>query len=247
MGGIPTRFTGGVLTLGKDGEVETVPGLYAAGEAACVSVHGANRLGANSLLDIVVFGRACAKHIESTLNPGQALPELRKDAGEESLANFDRIRYSSKRNAREPTAGLRLAMQKTMQANASVFRTQTILEEGSKQIDQIAKRLDELRVEDTGLIWNTDLLEALELQNLMSNAVQTMHSARERTESRGAHSREDYKERDDKNWLKHTLSWQTPSDKPYSPSGTKIGYRPVVLTTLDEKECAPVPLMKRVY
>lgn len=190
MGGIPTRYTGEVISQDAQGRDYIVPGLYAAGEAACVSVHGANRLGANSLLDLVVFGRACALHIAETLQPGKPLPPLSAHTGEESLANFDRLRHA---RGQAPTATIRLAMQKCMQNNAGVFRTQDTLEEGVQRIDQIATVMKDIAVSDNSLIWNTDLVEALELQNLMTNAVQTMYSARERKESRGAHSREDYK------------------------------------------------------
>jgi succinate dehydrogenase (ubiquinone) flavoprotein subunit len=240
MGGIPTRYTGEVITHdSKTGEDKIVPGLYAAGEAACVSVHGANRLGANSLLDLVVFGRACALHIAETLEPGTPLPVLSADAGEASLSNFDRIRHAKDGS---PTAEIRLAMQKCMQSNAAVFRTQETLEEGVVQIDKISSRLNNISLTDHSLIWNTDLVEALELQNLMTNAVQTMYSARDRKESRGAHSREDFKDRDDAKWMKHTLSWNNQRD-----STTQIDYRPVTMKTLDSTECASVPPVKRVY
>ncbi len=201
LGGIPTRYTGQVLSQRSDGTEFLVEGLYAAGEAACVSVHGANRLGANSLLDLVVFGRACAQHIAATLKPGAALPDLPADAGEASLQNFDKTRNAS---GAIPTAELRLEMQKCMQNNAAVFRTQSSLEEGCKAIDEIAAKLADVKVVDRGLIWNTDLVETLELQNLMANAVQTMHSAAQRTESRGAHSREDYKVRGEADSQTHT-------------------------------------------
>lgn len=188
MGGIPTRYTGEVI-----GDNDTIiPGLYAAGESACVSVHGANRLGANSLLDIVVFGRACAHHIAETLKEsGKPLPPISEDAHVASLDRLDNIRFSS---GPTPAAALRLKMQKVMQNHAAVFRTEDSLQEGVQKIDSVAEELrNNLGITDRSLIWNTDLVEALELENLMTNAVQTMHSAANRKESRGAHAREDFK------------------------------------------------------
>ena len=238
MGGIPTKYTGEVIKH-ENGKDVIVPGLYAAGEAACVSVHGANRLGANSLLDIVVFGRACALHIKDNLKPGTPHRDLPKDAGLQTIENLDKVRFA---NGANPTTQVRGEMQRVMQSDAAVFRTESSLKEGVEKIDAVAKKINDLKTTDRGLIWNTDLVETLELQNLMTCAVQTMHSAYLRKESRGAHAREDFPDRNDKEWIKHTLSYNN-----LETGETKIEYRPVVMDTLDKDECASVPPVARVY
>lgn len=247
MGGIPTNWRGEVLTL-KDGDPNyVIPGLLAAGEASCASVHGANRLGANSLLDIVVFGRACAETVAENVRPNTPHKPLKGDSCEASLDNMDRLRYA---DGDVPTAQIRDDMQKIMQDHAAVFRTGETLTRGRKLMDECYESFANVKVSDRDLIWNTDLIETLELQNLLQNAVVTIHSAEAREESRGAHAREDFPERDDKNWRKHTLGWITPHDKPQAGNRGKgfvsLDYRPVITETLDDEVESFEPT-KRVY
>ena len=218
MGGIPTNYHGEVLTK-KDGNPDAVvPGLMAVGEAACVSVHGANRLGSNSLIDLVVFGRAAGLRCGDTVEAGASQPDVTNNMTDGHLARFDRIRNAS---GDAPVAQLRLDMQKAMQSNCAVFRTGEVLEEGVDKIADIYKRLPSLSVEDRGMIWNTDLIEALEFDNLIGQAAVTVNSAANRQESRGAHAREDFGDRDDQTWMKHTLAWVGDAGE------VTIDYRPV--------------------
>jgi len=236
MGGIPTNYKAEVMTL-KNGQPDTVvPGLMAIGETACVSVHGANRLGSNSLLDIIVFGRSAAIHCAEMIKPGQAHKPLPSDACDNALVRFDKIRHAK---GSLKTAEIRSAMQKTMQTRAAVFRTGDTLAEGIAEMQQVADSFDDVSVSDSSLIWNTDLVETLELDNLLRQATVAIHAAHNRQESRGGHAREDFPKRDDENWMKHTLTWQ-------DDSGVKIDYRPVHLYTLTD-EVDVIPPKERVY
>ena len=237
MGGLQTNYHGEVVTLKNGDPDHVVPGLYAIGEAACVSVHGANRLGSNSLLDLVVFGRAVANRCAETIRPGAAQKGLARDACDRSLANLDRVRHA---NGGTPTADIRNAMQRTMQADAAVFRTGETLQQGVQAIRQVHASFADVRVSDRSLVWNSDLVETLELQNLLGQALVTITSAANRTESRGAHAREDYPDRDDDQWHKHTLCWVDEA------GNTRIDYRPVHMYTLSG-EVDVVPPKKRVY
>ena len=236
MGGIPTNCHTEVITL-KKGKQEVVPGLMAIGEAACVSVHGANRLGSNSLLDLVVFGRAAALRAAEIVDRNASHKELKNDTLPQLLERFDKIRNT---NGKISVASLRLKMQKTMQNHAAVFRTEETLAEGQKLIDAIRKEYEGISIKDRSLIWNSDLVEALELANLLDQAVLTMHAAANRKESRGAHAREDFPDREDKIWMKHTMLWLDDSGK------VKIDYKPVTLNTHTD-EVETVPPVKRVY
>ncbi|WP_144186571.1 succinate dehydrogenase flavoprotein subunit [Elioraea rosea] len=236
MGGVPTNYRTEVITHGPDGD-RVVPGLMAVGEAACVSVHGANRLGTNSLLDLVVFGRAAAHRAAEIVRPGQSQPPLPPKAGESALERMDRIRHAKGGSS---TGEIRLGMQKTMQNHAAVFRTSASLAEGVERMRGHWKHMDDLSVTDRSLIWNTDLVEAMELDNLMGNAMTTVVSAEARKESRGAHAHEDFPDRDDVNWMKHSLAW-------CGADGTvRLGYRGVTLTTLTN-EVQSFPPKARVY
>jgi succinate dehydrogenase / fumarate reductase flavoprotein subunit len=237
MGGVPTNFHGEVVTL-RDGDPDSVvPGLMAVGEAACVSVHGANRLGSNSLLELVVFGRAVANRARAVVKPGTAHKTLPVTSADQALARFDRFRHAK---GKTPTAQIRDRMQRTMQNNCAVYRTGDVLAEGIKLIHEVAEQMPDVSVTDRSLVFNTDLVETLELDNLLGEAVVSMHAAANRTESRGAHAREDFPNRDDDNWMKHTLTWRDAKGK------VRIDYRPVHKYTLSD-EVQYIPPKARVY
>ena len=233
MGGIPTNYKAEVLT-GNDSE--TVPGLMAIGEAACVSVHGANRLGSNSLIDLVVFGRAAAKRAAEIVKPGTPHEDIGETETEKCIERFDKLRNSNGENS---TAELRLSMQKTMQSKCAVFRTEKTLKEGVDDIRKAYDGMESISVKDKSLVFNTDLVETLEFDNLIRQAITTVDSAYNRQESRGAHAREDFPKRDDEKFMQHTIAWCNGKD-------SKIGYRPVTKTTLTN-EVQYFPPQERVY
>ncbi len=237
MGGIPTNYHGEVLNPSADNPERTVPGLFAIGEAACVSVHGANRLGSNSLIDLVVFGRASAIRAAEVTEAGAGGPALPADAGQNAIARLDHYRNA---NGATMTAELRLEMQRTMQENCAVFRTGDVLEEGCKRMQKVVAGMPDIKVTDRSLIWNSDLIETLEFDNLIVQSIATVEGANARKESRGGHAREDYPERDDAEWMKHTLTWVDDKGK------AKIDYRGVHTFTLSN-EVSYIEPKARVY
>jgi succinate dehydrogenase / fumarate reductase flavoprotein subunit len=237
MGGVPCNVNGEVVAPRNGNPDAVVPGLMAVGEAACVSVHGANRLGSNSLLDLVVFGRAAARHCAESIRPGTPHRPLPKDAGDFAVARLDRLRNAK---GSRSTADIRLEMQKIMQSDAAVFRTGDSLREGMTKLARTFDSFADVRVSDRSLIWNTDLIETLELDNLLVQAVATIHSAENRKESRGAQAREDFQNRDDVNWLKHSLCWVDERGQ------VRFDYRPVHLETLT-RDVDPIPPKARTY
>jgi succinate dehydrogenase / fumarate reductase flavoprotein subunit len=242
MGGIPTNYHGEVMTIGADGNPETVvPGLFAVGEAACVSVHGANRLGSNSLIDLVVFGRATGHRLAELITPGTAHAELPKDSADLSLTRLDHFRNAK---GGSPTAQIRGEMQRAMSQHAAVFRNDELMAEGKVKLTDTYKRMEDIQVTDRGLIWNSDLMETMELDNLISQAIVTLHGAHNRKESRGAHAHEDFPDRNDAEWMKHTVAWFDGWGG--KGGGVKLDYRPVHEFTLTD-DIEYIKPKKRVY
>jgi succinate dehydrogenase / fumarate reductase, flavoprotein subunit len=236
MGGIPCNVHGEAVTRSADGE-KLVPGLMAIGEAACVSVHGANRLGSNSLLDLVVFGREAAQHCTRAVRPGTAHRALKADAAAPAVERLDKLRHAK---GSQRTADIRLNMQRVMQSDAAVFRSAETLNDGKRKLAEVYASFSDVKVSDRSLVWNSDLIETLELDNLLGQAIATLHSAENRKESRGAQAREDFPNRDDQKWLKHTLCWVDPS------GNSRFDYRAVHLNTLTD-EVESIPPKARTY
>jgi succinate dehydrogenase / fumarate reductase flavoprotein subunit len=234
MGGVPTNYWGEVVNPTKDNPHAVVPGLMAVGEAGCASVHGANRLGSNSLIDLVVFGRAAAIRAGKVVDPDTAVPATNKAEVDKALTRFDGLRHAT---GTVPTAELRLEMQRTMQADAAVFRTSKTLAEGVDKMKAVAAKMDDIKVTDRSLVWNSDLMETLELTNLMPNALATIFGAEARQESRGAHAHEDFSTRDDEKWRVHTIAR-------VEGNSVDLSYRPIITTPLTDEDQGGISLKK---